>query len=445
MGTFAEKTKGPHNSAPAKAEIPAQRIRQSPEVRSVLYPSRTTGGPEPGVAHLDSQGGELQEEPSAELQRSRKPEEPASRPPLDVLGNVVPDALKNPSPTVPGDLIQQMETVPRVNLSFLWWLPRIQERIVAAAAVTEARERANVGPRGQVNHTVAAMTKYWEQKFYDSMTYILYVREGDKQKRRLDQLAAEEAALMKAAPADLVARVEALRRLHQKKWQEEYDRAADRFVVLAANEGLFLTARQNARQINIFGLPEYLEGTVELTDHKDTLVQGKDARPTSPSVVVFMKEVQKQTGTKVLAGNYPDHEKHSPHVGDRDEVGKYSFDVDLGAWIKINSEGFYDREAVIKFFLAVDRAASATRMAWMAFYNDFAVARQVNETLGIKRIGFSGAGDTKQQKGSIHHGPAPYLLHIHFNIMPNDLAAQYFAGKTTYRSDIDLGGSPPPE
>jgi hypothetical protein len=31
--------------------------------------------------------------------------------------------------------------------------------------------------------------------------------------------------------------------------------------------------------------------------------------------------------------------------------------------------------------------------------------------------------------GSIHHGPAPYLLHVHFNIMPKLLATAYVVGK----------------
>lgn len=426
MSIFAEIAKRPQNAVPARAGIPARTIGPSPE---------------PGVAHLDAQGGEIQEERSAALQTGRNPDDPVSRP-RDAVRKALREAAANPpspEPTIPGDRSQQAHTIPKIDPIDLWLLPRIQERMKAVAAETEARERVSVGPRGEVKRTVTALMEHWALKFCDSVNYIVYIRGGDHREARLQKLRAEEAALVKSAPADLVERIEALRRTHQQKWQEEVDRAADRFVLVASNEAQFATIRQNAKPIAIYGLPETFEGTVKLTDHPDTLVQGKDARPTSPSVVVFMKEMQKQTGTKVLAGNYDKHERYSPHVGNAEEVGKYSFDVDPGAWIKMNSEGFYDREKLAKFFLAVERAASVTQMSWMAFYNDFAVAKEVNETIGKQRIRFSGAGGGAGMEGSIHHGPAPYILHIHFNIMPNALAGQYFIGKEP-KPNLDFGG-----
>jgi len=65
----------------------------------------------------------------------------------------------------------------------------------------------------------------------------------------------------------------------------------------------------------------------------------------------------------------------------------------------------------------------------------------VNETLRRRRIGFSGMGNTRDDPGSIHHGPEPYFLHIHFNIMPRSDAAQYMAGKGTLPY-IDLSHQP---
>jgi hypothetical protein len=74
-------------------------------------------------------------------------------------------------------------------------------------------------------------------------------------------------------------------------------------------------------------------------------------------------------------------------------------------------------------FKAADRAAQNTGIEWVALYNDFEVARTVNETLKERHIGFAGGS----KDGSIHHGPAPYLLHIHFNIMPaGDLVPRTF-------------------
>jgi hypothetical protein len=40
-------------------------------------------------------------------------------------------------------------------------------------------------------------------------------------------------------------------------------------------------------------------------------------------------------------------------------------------------------------------------------------------------VAFSGGGG----HGQYHHGPAPFILHIHVNIMPKDLEAKYQVGK----------------
>jgi hypothetical protein len=47
------------------------------------------------------------------------------------------------------------------------------------------------------------------------------------------------------------------------------------------------------------------------------------------------------------------------------------------------------------------------------------------ESVGKGRIWFSGGGG----EGTFHHGPVPYILHIHFNLMPTDLASNFLVGK----------------
>lgn len=95
---------------------------------------------------------------------------------------------------------------------------------------------------------------------------------------------------------------------------------------------------------------------------------------------------------------------------------------------------------MIKFFFDVDRAASSAGIVWIALYNNFDVAKAVNEKLGKRRVGFSDGGSAGPGKeGSIHHGPAPYLLHVHFNIMPISTAGQYIASKGVTPPSIDLG------
>jgi hypothetical protein len=367
----------------------------------------------------------------------------------DRLDPVVDQALRettpdqrDPEPTLPGDTIQQRHTILEIDPKDLLVLPRIQDQIKIIAAETEARERATKSP-DKVEHTAARMIDYWSQRFMLSVDFELYRHHGDRRAILLKQLRAEEDKLVKklktSAPADLAVQVENLRRTFNDRWQREADRAADQYVTIASNEAKFLTIKQAATPVTIYGLPESLEGTVEASAHRDTMV--KTSTPVAPSVVKFMKAVQKESGLKAMADNYLGHEQGSPYLGNTEGVGKYSFDVDLEGLIKVNAEGFYEREPLVKFFLAVDRAATATEITWIALYNDFEVAKTVNEKLGKRRIGFSGGGSPRPPKadteGSIHHGPKPYKLHVHFNIMPIGLAGQYLAGKV-YPPSIDL-------
>lgn len=389
----------------------------------------------------------------------RKPEEtgPANKPVDPVVESLLeaepePREPRGPEAVVPGDPKQQAEAIPTVHPdSDLWPLPHIQERLLAIATEMEARRKATAKPGQAVDFTAAKQVARWEQSFFDSVNYILYRRDGGQQaplRRKLR--AAEEQLLQSFRPprhtpemfremgraAMVTAQVEELRRTYSEKWKQIVENTADRFVTLASHQARFLTVPQAASPVAIYGLPDF-EGTVEAEENKSTMA--KDSTPVAPSVIKFWQKVQKESGfTNAKVGNYANHEKHSPYLGNIDNIGKYSFDVHLTN-LKVNAEGFYEREPLIQFFLAVDRAAAATDTAWIALYNDFEVAKAVNEKLKKRRIGFSGMGSTKDDPGSIHHGPAPYLLHIHFNVMPTSLAGQYLANKGKNLPYIDLG------
>jgi hypothetical protein len=131
---------------------------------------------------------------------------------------------------------------------------------------------------------------------------------------------------VKAAPADIVAQVEALRRKFQSDWLAEVQRSADGFVVLAENEAKFLTIHQKATSVKVFGLPESIEGTVKASDHKDVLEA--TSTPVAPSVVRFIEAVQKESKIKAVAENYAEHEKANPWVGDqRESVSTHSTSI----------------------------------------------------------------------------------------------------------------------
>ncbi len=456
MRTFAQKLEAAQQTTPAQSTgRDRAHLGQSREARSILDFQGTIG---------NRALGRMLQNPGAELRHGLNPGEPANKP-ADPVEEALREANNNPpqpsapEPTLPGDLIQQGHAIPKVHPDEdLWPLPRIQDRLKAIAVETEEREKAALKPGETAHRTVANQMAFWEQRFFDSVNYILYRRGGGKHDKLRRQLRAQEEQLVKsfsiARPTssrppqntqevfremgriiELRAKVEALRRTYSDRWRQIVDNTADGFVTLASHQARFLTANDSTTRVSIYGLPEDLEGTVTAAAHPDTVAQ--DSTPVAPSVVTFMKAVQKESGLKAQASNYGDHEKHSPYLGDIEGVGKYSFDVHLGA-IKVNAEGFYEREPLIKFFMAVDRAATATGIAWIALYNDFEVAKTVNESLGKRRIGFSGMGSTKDNPGSIHHGPEPYILHLHFNIMPVSLAAQYLVGKGRTLPYIDL-------
>lgn len=372
--------------------------------------------------------------------------------------NSKPDQPRDPEPILPGHPGQQARAIPKVYPDELWALPRIQDGLRAVAEETEAREKATLKPGETGHRTVANQFAYWEQRFIDSVDYILYRREGGQQALLRRELRAQEELLMQSSPmvrsknnppprntpemfrdmgrlVELNAKVEALRRTYSERWKEFVDRTADRFVTLVSHHSRFLTVSQAAKPVAVYGLPAF-EREFEVADQPKVLAE--KSTPVAESVITFWKAVQDESGLKTtMIGNYDNHEKHSPYLGNMQEIGKYSFDVHLP--FKINAEGFYEREPLIQFFLAVERASKAKDIAWIALYNDFEVAKRVNESLNKRRIGFSGMGSTKDDPGSIHHGPSPYLLHIHFNIMPIALAGQYLANKNKKLPYIDLG------
>ena len=362
--------------------------------------------------------------------------DPYNLPPKsDPLKSLKEEARKHPDPipavqlvpTIPGSDSQQQEAIPLINARDLFEQPEIQRRLRAGAADAEAREAAK--PGGKVSHSVAALMSYWEDRFVDSVDYILLKRglpPGRITRAKMVQhLEAEEQKLIKANSPDLIEEVDTLRKNLGAEWQSMVQLAADRFVVIAENEAKFLTVHQDAAAVRVWGLPDTMEPTTSATEHKGVIQAG--SADVANSVVTFMDAVQKESKIKAEAENYPQHELGNPWLGgDPTHVGKYSFDVHLDGYIKKTADGFYDRAAVVQYFFAVDRAAKATAMEWVAFYNDFEVAKEVNEKLGGLHIGFSGGGGAPPfEKGSFHHGPAPYVLHIHLNIMPLKLKEKF--------------------
>ncbi|MFD4507780.1 hypothetical protein [Streptomyces sp. NPDC058457] len=464
----------------------AARLAEAERMLADRHPERATGGPTaPAVAHVDAAALAHEEQRSA-ARAHGVPVGGSEKPPDDPFAGALREAEREnalahpptpsgPEPVVPDSPSQQEEVFAPVDpATDLWPLPGVEDRIVALAEETEERERAS---GRSVTHTRDNMIEYWKERFVASVDYILHRRGGGHRKRLATGLAAAEKKLageyrrlraqafaaadkrdaetrrLRSEPdpdvvdeilalhraeeesyavrlANVIARVDALRRDYANRWRQVAERAAREYVVIAANQAEFLLQKPQP-QVRVYGLPEYLEGTVPAADRPDVLAQGQDVPGSSPTVVRFIEAVQKETGWHVKADNYPNHANSNPLLGDKESVGEYSFDMDLSGFLKITEDGFYERDKLVGFLVAVDRAARHERIAWNAYYNDAVVAGRVNAAVGRSRITFSGGGGPKNNPGSYHHGPGLYVLHMHFNVMPVDIAAQYLVGNPT--------------
>lgn len=312
--------------------------------------------------------------------------------------------------------------------------PDVAVRLDALANKVEAHMKGK---------STGSMRNDWRDSFHDSIEYILTIRPtrvdvgfpGKKkpavpaQELFRRRLAREEEALAKSFQgSDLIREVDVLRARFAQEWAGVVEMAVQRYLVLAENKAADALAVGKPELPFVFGLPAGLEKTLSAKDAPDQLEE--DAEPVAASVVRFWKAVQEESHSKTKAENYTGHEKWSPHFPDI-IVGHYSFDAHPDVNIDKDT-GFYEHKGIVEFFLAVEKASQRKGMGieWDAFYNDASVIKEVNDTIGKQRLVFSGGGG----HGTYHHGPDPYILHVHFNIMPTDLAAVYLVGKKLVRA-----------
>jgi len=81
--------------------------------------------------------------------------------------------------------------------------------------------------------------------------------------------------------------------------------------------------------------------------------------------------------------------------------------VDVEPRIDQDERGYYDLDQVTAFLHQAERVAQAQNLRWSALYTDFDAAKRINEALGERRVDFQW-----------EHGPHPYVLHIHFYVVP---------------------------
>ncbi len=130
--------------------------------------------------------------------------------------------------------------------------------------------------------------------------------------------------------------------------------------------------------------------------------------PVAPLVVAFMEKLL-QLYPKVRADTYRNH-------GGGDFRGR-GFSIDL--WLDHSpkdARGFWRPDDAIVLLRAVHQAARAVGAEWRVLYNDYSVARIINQETGARRVRF--VGGTFPGGGLNWHGPHPLILHFHLDLAP---------------------------
>jgi hypothetical protein len=143
------------------------------------------------------------------------------------------------------------------------------------------------------------------------------------------------------------------------------------------------------------------------------LVKGSDKEPVAPLVIAFTQKLL-QIHPQARADTYQNH-------GGGAFNGR-GFSIDL--WLDHSpkdARGFYRPEDAVALLRAVHQAARAVGAEWRVLYNDYAVARVINQETGARRVAF--IGNTRPGGGLNWHGPHPLILHFHLDLAPLPSAA----------------------
>jgi hypothetical protein len=137
-------------------------------------------------------------------------------------------------------------------------------------------------------------------------------------------------------------------------------------------------------------------------------VDDSGSAPVAPLMAAFSARL-KSAHPKVRIDTYP------KHGGGAFESRGFSVDL----WLPkspLDARGFHQPADAIALLRAVHQTARAMSVEWRALYNDYRVARVINQETGVRHVGFVG---NIRPNGSINwHGPSPLLLHFHLDIAP---------------------------
>lgn len=153
----------------------------------------------------------------------------------------------------------------------------------------------------------------------------------------------------------------------------------------------------------------------------ETLVGSSSAPPISKRVSDVLESLSRKTGIPIFrVTNYSGSKWHDT-----------GFSVDVRLSGKRDDEtGFFNHEAAKRFLIGLNQEISVIEGArWRTMYNDFKLAKEVNEATGARHVDFSGSH--RGGRNLNWHGPAPLILHFHIDFHFPDLKkAEEFADPT---------------
>jgi hypothetical protein len=201
-------------------------------------------------------------------------------------------------------------------------------------------------------------------------------------------------------------------RCDQQEWAKNQVEGIARAWAVGRREQLdFQTILQTAAPLKTFA-PKYTPAETDKVPIPASVRQGgADANlpPVAPEVAAFLTKLEQvltaaNPPQTYSVGNYSGH-------GGGSWAGK-GFSLDMYIPARKDSRGFWDRSAAISFLLSLDKTASSFGARWRVLYNDFSVAKAVNEATGSRNVEFMG-----DSSGNLNwHGPDPLILHFHLDL-----------------------------
>jgi hypothetical protein len=220
----------------------------------------------------------------------------------------------------------------------------------------------------------------------------------------LERLQTEESALVgrlqkqKASASQIQQEIWELRNSHFALFLPDKDLTKRRFVETAEMDHRFAFEAQNATR-NYGGarlVPPADGAEVVHAVPVAHLIDGEDAGSgIGDSVVRFIRELK-----EVAALDAYTYQGHGGAGWGRNVV-------DVEPRIARDDRGYYDLAGLTRFGDRVEQVAQTERLRWMALYTDFDAAKSINERIGERRVHFQW-----------EHGPHPYVLHVHFYVVP---------------------------